>query len=143
MVNACNLRRVGQLNTATGIPTRAAAAAFLSAALATFLPSSALVHPQFADVVQCLLVDVREDVVVPSGRLLQAKTAVRIADPAHHQPPLGNHVCADSCDMNPMAICFKLLPHWTRRAASRTDSTAGQEQGDKHADDGNDDQQFD
>ena len=42
-----------------------------------------------------------------------------------------------------MPICFRLLVHWMRRAASRAAWTAGSKQGDQHGDDGDHHQQFD
>ena len=80
---------------------------------------------------------------MPPPRLTRAETAVRIADPpaapaAGGQEPLGRFV-RETTDAHLMEVVRTGCPAGRLASAFHR----GQQQGDEHADDGDDDQQFD
>ena len=77
-------------------------------------------------VVQRLLLDVRQDVVEPAAGLQLAEAPVGIADPPRPQPPVGQEVVASARGSgSPSASCLRLFWHCASRAASRAACTAG------------------
>ena len=78
-----------------------------------------------AQVVQRLLLDIRQDVVNPSAGL--ARSVPRSGSPVqpNPQPPVGNRLVRSSCSRQPKASCLTLLGTAAILAASRAACTAG------------------
>ena len=104
------MRRVGQMKALTGC----SAACHLGGVILAQ-----------AHVVQVLQFHVGKNVEVPAAGLFLAEAAIGVSRPRPTPAAGWKYLWTSSCCRQASAICLRLLPHCTRRAASRAAWTAG------------------